>query len=446
MTMLSSPTPYRTVSTSLTSPGQTTAPGTYSAANNLINKQITTQPSQRTQLYGNATDQAAQTAANTTRSGVQQGATDQYRSLYGTGQVGYAPINTQLTSPGVNTQVQGGPAVAPQDSADLQRFRTLLSGSADALTNLPDRVATAQSMLDAEIARSKPQFNADLEDATKLAAANGVLKSGMLADRYGTITNQRTQNLDALRAQLIGDATNASIDDRYRTLGAYQGLTGDTAAQEAGRRGEQRTERDYTTGLDTANLGRATTERNYQDTQGAANLGRATDERNYATSLAQQNANNEFQRNQAAVGQGASDASNTLNDQYRALDALSSMETQSANRDAADTNELRGERDFQYGASQDATQNAIQQYLAQLAAQNQDFNQGATLDQLGNKNNTNALNAYNNASTSYGNDAAGAFGALGTAQNQAGQQSAQSQQSALLQRILDAMKNGGLAA
>jgi len=447
------PTPLPSIYSTTYPPA--TGAGTLSASNNLITTQIPNTPSARTQTYGNLAQTAATNATDFNGAQYQQGQTAQYRSLYGTGATPYTPVATQLaytpaqtqeTYRAVNPTITAGAAVSPQDSADLTKYRSLLSSSADTLANAPDRQALAQSYFDTAAKEDAPLFQSDLQDATKLASANGVLGSGMLSDRYGSIVTQHDQNLANLRQTLLNDAISGTMADRLNATNALSGLTSSTAAQEAAQRGEQRTERDYTTnlqqqnygnatnernvqqGIDEANLGRATTERNYADTVAQQNLARGTDERNYATALSQSNAANEFARNQAAVNQGAADTLDQQNANYRALDAFNNLQSTGYAQDAADAAALRGERGYQYGQSTDAQQSAIQQYLAQLQGQNQNFTQGVTLQQLGTAPTNTAIGANANASTSYGNDAASSFGALG-------QSLSQSQ----LQQILDAI-------
>lgn len=108
----------------------------------------------------------------------------------------------------------------------------------------------------------------------------------------------------------------------------------------------------------------------------------------------------------------------SINDRYNTVGALNSVTGSTAAQEAAARGEQRTERGYQYGQSQDATQSAIQQYQAQLGAQNQQFQQGAELQQLGTAPTNTALNVYNNASGQYGQDAATGFGALGQSVNQ----------------------------
>lgn len=149
------------------------------------------------------------------------------------------PGTFSATNNTINSQIQ------PAPSTDLTKYRGLLSTAADNLGHLPDRYQTAQSQFDTFAKSTEPQYQADLADATKLASANGTLGSGMLGDRYGSIANQRALALDTQRNNFLTDALNGSIDDRYRSLGAFDTVAGDTAQQEANARNEQRTERGY---------------------------------------------------------------------------------------------------------------------------------------------------------------------------------------------------------
>ena len=66
-------------------------------------------------------------------------------------------------------------------------------------------------------------------------------------------------------------------------------------------------------------------------------------------------------------------ANSTRDDQFRTVDTLAGLEGQSYNQGFNDRNELRGERGYQYGLSQDAIKNAERQRLIEEELVNSGF-------------------------------------------------------------------------
>lgn len=95
-----------------------------------------------------------------------------------------------------------------------------------------DRVALANQYFDQFSQATAPQYAHDIDLATKAAAANGRLHSGMLTTDYGNLADRRTQALDLARQGLTTDALQASIQDAINN------------------RNELRTERGYQSGQD----------------------------------------------------------------------------------------------------------------------------------------------------------------------------------------------------
>lgn len=387
----------------------TAKPFTATPGTNLINQTLTRTTTPRQAQYQTLTDAAATNATTANRAALQGAAQGAYGTQFGTGATAYNPVQTQVAA---------GPAVNPEASAQLQRYQTLTGNAADAIANAPDRVALAKQ----NFANSAPEYEATLDRATKLAAANGGLGSGMLSNDYGTIADERSRALDSALLQ----ATSDSINDRYTALNAFSGLQGQQYGQEAATRGEQRTERGYNTDLDTANLGRTTAERNY------------------GTSLDQSNQANKFARQQSAASLGQQDASNQIADRYQSLSALGSLEGQEYNRSGDALANDANERAYQYGLSRDATTDAQTQFQSEQAAQNQRFQQGVQLDTLGNKNSANAQNAYQGAAAANAQGAQGAFGGLASLLQSQGAGGNTAQNQALIDQIIASIRAGGV--
>jgi len=97
-------------------------------------------------------------------------------------------------------------------------------------------------------------------------------------------------------------------------------------------------------------------------------------------------------------------ANATRDDQFRMVDTLAGLEGQSYNQGFNDRNELRGERGYQYGLSQDALKNAERQRLVEEELLNSSFGRDEKrIDDL--------------IRLGYMNNPAGAYGAAGATGN-----------------------------
>lgn len=171
------------------------------------------------------------------------------------------PGNTGIVGP-----AQGGSAPAPivPGSATDLRYQTVMPGASpltgqansavgnamQQLTSGPDRAALAQQMFDTFAHGSQGAYDHALTDATRRAAANGRLGSGMLTNEYGDLANQRETQLDTVKQGFMQNALSGTIQDRLNNLGALGGIQGQLSGQDAAQRGEVRDERGYQQGLD----------------------------------------------------------------------------------------------------------------------------------------------------------------------------------------------------
>lgn len=95
-----------------------------------------------------------------------------------------------------------------------------------------NRMDLANQYFDQFAQATAPQYAHDIDLATKAAAANGRLHSGMLTTDYGNLADRRTQALDLARQGLTTDALQGTIQDAINN------------------RNELRTERGYQSGQD----------------------------------------------------------------------------------------------------------------------------------------------------------------------------------------------------
>ena len=150
----------------------------------------------------------------------------------------FGPGN-DLVSAQVNPVVSGrtGDTMSAVDAA-----RNALSGG-------PNRADLASQYLSQWDQASQPQYQKDLRDATKLAAANGRLGSGMLTNSYGDLATNRANARDVAAKGFYTDALSGTINDRLNNLGALSGLESQQYGQDAANRNEVRGERGYQQGL-----------------------------------------------------------------------------------------------------------------------------------------------------------------------------------------------------
>lgn len=328
----------------------------FGPGNDLRFQTILPQTSQRTAGTQGLVDAAANQVAGQNLPSAIGSFTDQFAARLPNGQV---------AMPGVNTTVQGGPAVDPNASPELQRFQQLQDQAANAVGNGASRQSIALQQLQAFDQAAQPGLRDAERQVGQNAARFGRIGMGDTSvEALRPYTDYLTQRA-AMEKQLAADTAAGDIQDRLNNLSATQGLVGQQAGIESGLRGEQRTERGYTTDLASQNLARQTAERNAQT--GQANL----------------NADRAYQSAANALGLGIGAAGQQASDQRANTGLLSGLEGQQTAEDVANQNATRGERQYQSDTAQQATQNALQQYLAQLQGQGQQFNQGAQLASLG---------------------------------------------------------------
>ena len=167
-----------------------------------------------------------------------------------------APVaNTPLQGPPPPTQ-QFGPEsnlistqFNPVASERLQGVQGQVDTALGALTG-PSRSELASQAFSQIQEASAPRFQSELRDVGRRAAALGRIGSGVTTSELGDARENRERRLDLVRRGLATDAAGRQLEDRFRTLGATQGVAGQLFGQERSSRGELRGERGFQTALD----------------------------------------------------------------------------------------------------------------------------------------------------------------------------------------------------
>lgn len=259
------------------------------------------------------------------------------------GQLAPGQVNFQ----GVDTTLNAGAAVNPNDSAALSRYRDLLGHSADALGTGTSRSQIARDQLQAFDLESQPQIRDQIRAVGQQAAKFGRLGMGDTAVETLRPYTDYLTNRDALSHRLAAETASGEISDRLANVGQFSNLVGQEEGIGASRRNELRGERDYSTQVADTNIGRAIGERDARTAVDTGNVSRSYDANRTALD--------------AALGQTGAQAAD----------------------ESGQRNELRGERDYQSQVAQQALIDAILQHQQENSDYNDQFNQNATLAGLG---------------------------------------------------------------
>lgn len=294
------------------------------------------------------------------------------------------------------TTVQAGGAISTDPSARLKSLQDQVDSATSSLSGV-DRVALAKQMFDTFQQSTDPAYQLMMRQATQKAAATGGLGSGGLRTDYGNLTNQRAQDLTTKQNQLIQQAISDSVNDALNKQSRLASLESQLSGEEASQRGEQRTDRQYATDVNTGNVNRglaanesalglagssADSDMSAMEQALAASRGVTGDlasrQQQYTTN---QQTNRATALNQFNADRGfASDFANGKeSDLTNALGGAEGVFTNTASQEAARRNELRTERDYESGQEENAFERQLAQYNAEQQAQSQRFGQGIQL-------------------------------------------------------------------
>lgn len=280
----------------------------------------------------------------------------------GTRQDGWKPGGQVAPYTGPVTTTYGAPAVTPYTGA----------GTTLTAANVPgyQPQATAGQGI-------TPYGGAPL---TETAANMGAPAApGTFSADHNLIASQVTPSVDPRLAGtqgMVNTAAQTLTGGPDRTALAQQAFA-DFMAQQDATFGKQQRSITQAAGA-TGRLGSGMYGSDLTDLASAANRDRLTEEHSLSADL----------------------ANNTKSDQFNTLGALSGLEGQQYGQGVQDRTEMRGERGYQYGLSQDAVQNQ----LAQAGLDNQQI---AQLMQLGFMNNPAALTLNASGDVQQGANSAG---------------------------------------
>jgi hypothetical protein len=295
-----------------------------------------------------------------------------------------------------NTDVQAGGPISTAPSDRLKALEGQVDQATTGLGNI-DRVALAKQMFDTFQQQTDPSYQLAIRQATQKGAATGGLGSGQLRTDYGNLALARTRDLQGKQQELIQQAISDSINDALNKQARLASLEGQLSSEEAGLRGEQRTDRQYQTDVNTGNVNRGLATRESAlgmagsgadsnlsaiEQALAANRGVTSDLAGRQQQLfSNQNTNRATALNQFNADRGFADqfASEKAGDLANSLNGASGVFGQTATEEANRRNELRTERGYEVGQEQSAFDRALAQYQAEQAAQNNRFGQGLSL-------------------------------------------------------------------
>lgn len=405
----------------------------FTAQSNLIGQQFNPSPSARLQTAQGYTTGAAQSLANWQpqpwqgiTSPNQSSAMGQFatanQQMQGLSSAGYRPVaGTDLSgaraqlgaaSQGVGNTGASQYAGAGQSGGfsyggDTGQVRAMgLDQLKNVLNTTPDRATLSSSAFQRMLDESNPAFEQELRSTNQRNAAMGRRGSGLATQDLGTVQQRREEALMRERGRLADEAAGLSLADAQAKLGAAQGFGESLAGQDTAagslnlgylqaNNAERGAAFDRTRALGNDAFGQrmslADAETRFgqigrQDALGERDA--MNDAERYGNELTAARAGASRQYGQDLYGQardtygdmvGERDARNAYDQQQfgnrrNVFGDLGAYEQGIANNERADRNEMRGERDYQYGLSRDAQGDRISQLGMEEQIYGQDFN------------------------------------------------------------------------
>ena len=444
---------------------------TFSKDSNLINSQFNPTPGLRTLNAQGATDQAKQNYSGYNFQGFNAqgplndsksrdaitGANDKTQSM---SSMGYRPVAGTDLSGARNYLAQAGANLGPSSAAsglvgpgatgsvgyngDTGAVRGQTQAQLNKVLNTtPDRQTLAANNLNRMIADTEPQFQTDLRNVGKKAAALGRVGAGMTTSDLGDVSQRRNEQIVRRGAELADSAAGLSLQDEQDKLNAARGVTTDfggldTAAGSLnlGYQNSANAERgsafDRARALGNDTFGRTMDLSNAEMKFGQIGRSDALDERDAErTSYLDRNnvlgeqaqglrnmGSDLYGMDSDAWNRGVSERDKGLNYDQRMFDNrrnifgdMATDEQRLTGNDRADRTEMRGERDYQYGLSRDATNDAVQQRMLEEQLLDSRFRRGQGLFGAGYS--QSPVGTYGQQADSFGADAAASYGAMG---------------------------------
>jgi len=431
----------------------------FGADSNLIGTQINPTNSRQTNQAQNWTSSAGQQYNQfqlkpfqgvqplnfDTEKGMLNGANGQYQNL----SYNFNPANTQYG----NAQTQLGNA-ANGANASFDKAASMVGGlsggggysqAADTgqaraqtmqyLANLngPDRSKLASDQFALLEAQSQPGFENAQRQIGQKAAAFGRVGSGITTTELGDLGLQREKNLNQAKQQLSLDTAAQTLNDRLSQLNAAQGVTQGFGSldQNAASINDAATRATSGFQLQGADLLRGIGNDKYGMGRDQSNLSmgigdRYGDQARDVTGLGERAAG--FQRGIAndlggmtrdTYNAGVNERDTARADEYKQGDFLGNRFDRNAGylnqtqgQDRANRNELRGERDYQYGLSRDAVGDEMNRSQWEEQLRNGRYNRAQGTAALG-FGAPSPVGTYENAANTAGNNAQDYYGAIG---------------------------------
>jgi hypothetical protein len=348
-------------------------PASFGPGSNLIGSQINPTPSARGVTTQNYT----------------QGAQADYAGLpwYTPGQMpgvqsvgGYDQGKTQSlldlagrSLPGGGMAGGGGSAPGFSYSGQTGTARDITMDQLQKMTGAtPDRGKLAADTYQLLLERSQPGYDQGVRALGQNAARLGRIGSGLTTNELTDFATQRERGLDQSRRELATGAAGMTLQDAIDRLGAARSTSDSFAGQDTAAGGLNLSAYNSGRAADAQRFGSILDLAGFQrqlgsDTEGSAvrerDTGLGNDWRRYDTGTDLQDRNVDLARNRFGDFRG--------------------YEGQVSDEDFRGRQETRGERDYQYGLSRDAQGDAERRQAAEQDWQDNMFDRGVTLDQLG---------------------------------------------------------------
>ena len=444
---------------------------TFGPQNNLINQQFSANPSRRTLRSMGQTDQAKNAAANYQFQPFQaQGPLNDTQSRNAFTQAGqmtqgmqanpYQAVAGTDLSGARNYLATAGANLGPSSAAsglvgpgamgsfgyqgDTTGVRAQTQAQLNNVLNTtPDRATLASNTMKRLIDDTNPQFEQDLRQVGQKAAALGRVGAGMTTNDLGTVAQRRNEQLVRRSQELADQAAGLSLQDQQDKLNAARGVTSDFAGMDTGAgslnlgyqnaaNAERGASFDRARALGNDTFGRAMDLSNAEAQFGQIGRNDALTERNAQRQatldqndvLGQRAAglrsmgSDLYGLDSAAWDRGASERDkglaydqNMFNNRLGMFNNLAADEQRQYGNDLTAAQFNRGERDYQYGLSRDAQNDAINQRMMQENLLNSRFQRGQGLFNAGYLQNPSGVMGQQYGS--YANDAQSSYGAMG---------------------------------
>jgi len=443
----------------------------FTATDNLIGSQITTNPSTRTLGAQDATDTAksnytnyqfqpfnAQSPVNTSRTqGLLEQGNNQVQGMQG---FQYNPVAGTDLSGAQNYLARAGANIGPSSAAsglmgpgqtggfgysgDTQGLRgTTMDQLTKTLENTPDRAQLSSDAYNLMLERAAPQEFAQDRGYSQRQAAMGRGGSGMFNSGLADIATQRETTRDQARRDLANNAAGLSLQDQMDKLNAARGVTSDFSGYDAnagqlnlGYQNSNNAERAgafdrfRAAGNDTFNqnlaassqsanlagIGRndALTERDALRTSGLDNnnviASKAASNRTLGSDLYGMQSD-AYNRATGERDAGLNYDQNIFNNRQNIFANMGTDEQRLLGNDRYAADEMRNERGYQYGLSRDAIGDQRQQVMDQEALLNGRFTRGQGLTNAGYANDPSGV--YGQQAQNLGQQAADSYGSAG---------------------------------